>query len=305
LSTDTPTCPSAETLAQYLDGSLSPAQRVKVESHIAGCEDCFEQVAAVAVLETEREHAEGARAGEVAILTPAPARTRWWAAAVAAVVIVGIGWGWWATAMAVRRQAAAASLAWAERLGGEQDLRTAAARRWRDEGQALAFGGPLPADKHSFRLGAHLLDARTALAAGDDTAWAEAIGTVASLLAGADGAIAQRLATARRLARPRQRTGDLDMELEKLAVTARAADPIAFDLGAWAEAGRLAALGGNRTLFASPTYRARLDEFARHLPAGGADQELAVIRARLQGGPPSPAELADLARAFETILLKY
>jgi hypothetical protein len=51
------TCPSAETLAQYLDGSLSPVQRAEVEAHLAACEDCFEQVAAVAVLETEREHA--------------------------------------------------------------------------------------------------------------------------------------------------------------------------------------------------------------------------------------------------------
>ena len=302
MTADTSTCPSAETLAQYLDGSLSPAQRAEVESHAASCEDCFEQIAAVAVLETEREHAEGARAGELATLAsaPAPARARWWAAAVAAVLLVGIGWGLWAVVMGVRRQAAAASLAWAERLGGERDLRTAAARRWRDEGLALAFGGPLPTDKRVFRLGVHLLDARTAFAAGDDAGWAEAIDTAASLLAGADSA------TVERLARLHRRTGAPDprAELEKLAVTARAADPVAFDLGAWAEAGRLAALGGNSELLANPAYRARLDEFAGRLPAGGA-KELAMIRVRLQGGSPSPSELADLARVFETILLKY
>jgi hypothetical protein len=58
VTANTSTCPSAETLAQYLDGSLPPIQRAEVEAHLAACEDCFEQVAAVAVLETECEHGE-------------------------------------------------------------------------------------------------------------------------------------------------------------------------------------------------------------------------------------------------------
>jgi hypothetical protein len=61
-------------LAQYLDGSLPPIQRAEVEAHLAACEDCFEQVAAVAVLETEREHAREGRGGELVPLAPSPSR---------------------------------------------------------------------------------------------------------------------------------------------------------------------------------------------------------------------------------------
>jgi hypothetical protein len=299
---NTSICPSAETLAQYLDGSLSPRERAELEAHIAACEDCFEQVAAVAVLETENEHAVAAREGGIKRL--APARSRWLAAAVAAVVVLGIGWLSWIAADAARRQATAASLAWAERLGGERDLRAAAARRWRDEGQALAFGGSLPPEKRGFRLGVHLLDARTAAAADDDTGWDEALDAAARLLPRADDA------TAERLARLRERNGvsDRRAELERLAVSARMADPMAFDLGAWTEAGRLAVIGGKLELLANPAYQARLYEFLARPLAGreaNVQQELTAIRASLQDRPPSPDEMSDLARTFETIILKH
>jgi anti-sigma factor RsiW len=302
VTADTSTCPSAETLAEYLDGSLSPIQRAEVEAHIATCEDCFEQIAAVAVLETENEHATEGRGGELVHL--APTRSRWFATAAAAVVLVGIGWWWLNTADAVRRQAAPASLAWTERLGEEQDLRAAAARRWRDEGRALAFGGSLPSGKRSFRLGVQFLDAKTALAADDNTGWVEALDAVGQLLPRADGAIVERLA---RLS-THKGASNRWAELERLAVAARAADPVAFDFGAWTEAGRLAALGGKVALLENPTYRARLDEFLGHLAAGdnaNVQQELTTIRVRLHKRSPLPEELPDLARTFESILLKY
>jgi hypothetical protein len=378
MTTNTSTCPSAETLAQYLDGSLSPKERAEVEAHIAACEDCFEQVAAVAVLETEREHAVAARGGEIKRL--APTRSRWLAAA--AVLVLGIGWwswtaddgvprrqmvgeeplqaddgallrqvddGTWRRQVdngallrqpdgaarrqaiaalrqaddAARRQAAAASLAWAERLGSEQDLRAAAARGW--SRQALAFNdGSLPPEKRGFRLGVHLLDARTAAAARDDAGWLVALADAAPLLP------REVDATTERLARPRERVDvsarreeikqgpgafllRLDdvsarrQEIERLAVSARMVDPMAFDLGAWTEAGRLAAMGGKPDLLADPAYQARLDEFLRRALDSrdvNVQRELTAIRPYLQK-ERSPDDMADLARAFETIILKH
>ncbi len=44
-------CPESETLALYLEGGLAPADRARVTSHLAGCDDCRRAVALTSSLE--------------------------------------------------------------------------------------------------------------------------------------------------------------------------------------------------------------------------------------------------------------
>ena len=139
-------CPSAETLAAYGDGKLTPAERREVEKHIAACEDCFELFAGAAAYRLE-EAAEGAVIAHLA--TGRPRLRRWYAAAAAAAIVVAV----WAV---VRQQATTASggaevLALVQGLGGVEEFDAAAARAWNDDGGGLAFGGGLPATKRAFR----------------------------------------------------------------------------------------------------------------------------------------------------------
>ena len=51
------TCPSAEELACYIDGALSPEQRARVAEHLASCESCFEVYSEVLQFQLESEQA--------------------------------------------------------------------------------------------------------------------------------------------------------------------------------------------------------------------------------------------------------
>lgn len=54
-------CPGAEDLAAWLDGRLSPAERARVEIHLAGCEECREVTAQIvrATAEAGTDQPEG------------------------------------------------------------------------------------------------------------------------------------------------------------------------------------------------------------------------------------------------------
>ena len=94
-------------------------------------------------------------------------------------------------------------------------------------------------------------------------------------------------------------------DLDRLATAARSLDPEAFDLGAWAEAGRLAALG-DRTEYLASTIAERLDEptlRGAHEPAQA--RALEAIRAALADRHVSANELSDLERSFEQLILLH
>jgi hypothetical protein len=94
--------------------------------------------------------------------------------------------------------------------------------------------------------------------------------------------------------------------LRGLAERARAVEPVAFDFGAWAEAGRLAALDGRQEFFGERFARG-LDGASRSPTAGDAavGRELQALRALLADGAVAGAELADAARSLEQILLLH
>jgi len=64
-------CFDAELLASYVDGRANPEERVKVEAHIAHCEDCY-----FIFSETVREQRAHSAAGPTA-LEPLPGARRW------------------------------------------------------------------------------------------------------------------------------------------------------------------------------------------------------------------------------------
>lgn len=287
-------CPNAETLAAYGDGKLSAAERREVERHVAGCEDCFELFAGAAVFRVEEA---GASATAEHPGSYRPRIRRWSAAAAAAVVVLGVG-------ILVRggseTREAAEVLALADRLGSVDELRAAAAQPWSGGGSSLSFGGGVPASKRAFRAAVHLFDARVALAAGDDGRLAAALEQAAEVLP--QQGEARRIVDALR----RERAGTADRkDLDRLAALARAPAAATFDLGAWAEAGRLAVLLG-RTDVLESELAARLDgvpESAVGDPV--VRREVDAIRAALGDRRVSAAELGGLERAFRQLILVH
>ncbi|HEV8240514.1 MAG TPA: zf-HC2 domain-containing protein [Thermoanaerobaculia bacterium] len=287
-------CPSAEMLASYGDGKLTAVERREVERHLAACEDCFELFAGAAAFRLE----EAAESHPVAALpAPRPDRRRWWQTAASAAVLATGVW------IVVASRTPAPTMAWIDGLGGPQDLQAAAVHVW-NGGSGLGFSGGLPADKRAFRLGVHLVDARVALGATDDEHWDMALEQAATL-------VPSESELARILSELRAGDGTHDNgtakadELDQLVKRARAGAPEAFDLGAWAEAGRLAALG-RRTGFLESELADRLDAADW---AAGQDpvvaREIEAIRDALGDHRVSTVELSRLQRSFEQLILVH
>lgn len=295
MSTNQP-CPSAETLAAYLDGKLPAAERAAVEKHLADCEDCFEQVAAAAAFQAEE--AERGVLTQLPRVRRQPAR---WVAVAAALVTVAVGvWLTRGRPDLVNRSPDA--LAWAGRLGSTDELEAASARAWTDEAGGFGFGSGLPPAKRAFRVGVHLLDARVAFEAGEAERLSAALQRSTALLSGEPRA--NEIAETLRAGVDSSDMSSMREMLDWLTSTGRALEPAAFDLGAWAETGRLAALGGNIKVLESDFAAAANPELASTLTADpAAARELSAIRAALADRRVSAQELRDLERSFQQLLL--
>src|SRR5436305_5789374 len=84
-------CPSAEDLACYVDGTLSPEEAARVTKHLASCESCFEVYSEVLQFQLESEQVQGDN------VVPFP-REKWrppvpWWSSIAALLLVGLGFG--------------------------------------------------------------------------------------------------------------------------------------------------------------------------------------------------------------------
>ncbi len=55
-----PRCPGAETLAAYIDGRVTAAERTEIDAHLANCEDCY-LMFSEAVLQQQSERTSGDR----------------------------------------------------------------------------------------------------------------------------------------------------------------------------------------------------------------------------------------------------
>src|SRR6185503_5948725 len=85
-------CPDILTLAGWLEGTLSPPDRARMESHLAGCDDCRRAVALASTLEAP---AQAGAVNEILLskVVSASRRRRFvpMAAAAAAVLAVAVG----------------------------------------------------------------------------------------------------------------------------------------------------------------------------------------------------------------------
>lgn len=289
-------CPSAETLAAYLDGKLPAAERAAVEKHLADCEDCFEQVAAAAAFQAEE--AERGVLTQLPRVRRQPAR---WVAVAAALATVAVG-VWLTRGRPDLVSRSPDALAWAGQLGSADELEAASARAWTDEAGGFGFGSGLAPAKRAFRLGVHLLDARVAFEAGETERLSAALQRASALLPGEPRA--NEIAASLRAGVDASEVSSMREMVDGLAITGRALDPAAFDLGAWVETGRLAALGGNTKVleseFATAANRGTSSTLSDD-PA--AARELAAIRAALADRRVSAQELGDLERSFQQLLL--
>lgn len=85
-------CPDALELAGYGDGRLLPAERDRIEAHLARCADCLENVAGIEEGGFTEEEAAGMPSVK---LTPSGAQRRGWPALAAAAAILLLAAGLW------------------------------------------------------------------------------------------------------------------------------------------------------------------------------------------------------------------
>ncbi|MBW8876101.1 MAG: zf-HC2 domain-containing protein [Acidobacteria bacterium] len=249
-------CPSAEDLACYVDGALSPEEAARVTAHLASCESCFEVYSEVLQFQLESEPPAGK-------VVPFPGEKRrpavpWWSS-LAAVLVVGLV-GVYFYLLAPPPTLVTAKLA--SPLQGRAGL---AKDRWRP----ATRGGGEGEEKDrrlrevAFRLGVQAVNLRASLLAGDRET---AVDVLAYILGALQGQLFVQdleksfgdMQSALLQGKP---PAELAAEADRLSQDARELDPLYFDLGQWVEAGRLAAISHDPAFFRLPETRS----FLRHV----------------------------------------
>lgn len=298
--------PSPENLAAFVDGRLSGEERRGVVAHLDACPDCYEVFA-----ETVRFQGEEQPRGQV-LRPPRLAAKRWlgWAAAAAAVVAVAI-------ALPILRMEPERP-AHTARAGGELVLSsealvaelaaggegTPAAGAWEGWPQGLGFAGDLDRERVSFRAGVWLMDLSLAARDGHAGAAEVALAGLADVLERAEATpeLSKELEAARRHLEDRDfealgnATAGLEAGAEELL------EPDRLAIGKWAEAGRLAALAGNRSFFRSPAFAGFREELGARELSGPVRRALDRIDELTPAEAGPPEAMDELAAAFEVLV---
>ncbi len=273
----------AERLAALLDGRLDERQRAEAVERLASSDDEFE--AFVDALAVTRELEAEEEAAGVTPLRPR-ARRRWWQRPG----------GQWAAIAAVLVGLALLPALWSRSRdpGTDDPARFAAQLSPEDTGLPAGWnpspwgttrgpGDPLTPEARAVRLGALLTELEVVVRA-RDTAAARVAARIVGLLEGVRGGA---LATAPyrelggRAGEPPERLAPL-LEEGREGVAAAVADVEHLELGAWAEAGRIAARRRDAEFFRSRVSRDALDG-AAELTAGNGAAGAAVERVRAAG----------------------
>lgn len=274
--------PELETLAAFADGRLTGAERIRVIEHLASCDDCLEVV--VETAEVQEELDEEASSPGTVLRHPGVWR-RWMpAVAAAAVLVLAVGGLW--------------QFGWL--LGPDLSVDTLAARleqaparlgdAWQEHGWPQFRGGEASIEERraAFRTGVLAVDLQLALRTGERE---RALGFVRALvdaLTDIDYTAPTRASYRRLVIEPLEGG-------EPLAGIAREAaeqdhknpaliDELYYELGKWAETGRMAALAGDREALRNRSFRAALQDFQA---AWAADKA---------GGEPRREIAAELGR---------
>jgi len=306
------TCPTAEELACYIDGALSPEEHARVAEHLASCESCFEIYSGV--LEFQLESAP-APLGEV---VPFPGEKRrppvpWWSS-IAALLIVGVGVGGYSYLLAIPPALVAVDLA--EPLQGQSG--GLAQSLWKGEinrgGSQGENEDTLPYRVASFRAGVQVVNLQVSLQADDGghvTGYViPAIYSTLHDTPGLDGLAKDYTDLSSSLGQEKTPKNLLPRAIQLAAESRESLDPLYFDLGQWAEAGRLAAISREPAFFRLPEtrsflrralWRDRLGFKESKLPEGSRG-ELDAIHKLASKSTLQPADFDALRGHFEKIL---
>jgi hypothetical protein len=243
--------PDLEDLAAYLDGRLSGERRSSVEERLLRDEDYYEVYLETASYLQEQGPADAVESGKV--VTPAA----WWQSwrviaplAVAATVVLAVGvW---------RLTVGPPTEVWVARLDPAQIVEQ---EGWKDPGWARLRGnnvsqGYYRSEELAFRIGLRTVDLRVALAARNRVAATTLVAMLEQMTGAADLFVAN---AAYQDLLDQVGAADFDdlfeqtTEIEELldeSIESGSPEARSFALGAWTEAGRLAALSGNADVLA-------------------------------------------------------
>jgi hypothetical protein len=233
----------AETLAAFLDGKLEPAERERVLGILAENPEEYETF-------SDAAHAAATLAGTSVTPIETHRRGRPWRVAIPALVAASI-----VTAVVVLPRLDGRGTSPVDLAGrlkvvtvpGDGSLAARLGADWDQPGWSVTRGGgtDIVEPARAFRIGARAMDAEVALRAGDTTAL-KLVGTeLVNLIAGLDGG-AVAAAQYRSILDAGTETSDTDRLMAAEAAAVLLEESPWFDLGAWSEAVRLAALAGDR-----------------------------------------------------------
>jgi hypothetical protein len=300
-------CPTAEDLACYIDGALSPEEAARVTEHLASCESCFEVYSGALEFQLE---SEAAPLGQV---VPFPTEKRrppvaWWSS-IAALLVVGVGFGGYSYFLAPPPALITAQVT--APIQGKPAL-------WLGETMRGGGGGgeegqEAPLNEASFRMGVQIVNLQTRLKVGER---GEARNLIAFILQ-----VVKTQSSTSPLEESYTNFGeDIDKAKDVQALLPQAStlaiesrdyfDPLYFDLGQWVEAGRLAAISQDPTFFRQPEnrsflrrvlWRDRLGFRDSKLPAGSRPDLEAIYQISGQGAL-QPADFVKLQGHLKKIL---
>ncbi len=280
---ESPLEPDAERLAALLDGRLDERQRAEAVGRLASSDDEFEAFVDALAVTRELEAADAA-----AGVTPLRPRARqpWWQRPG----------GHWAAVAAVLVGLALLPVLWSRSGGPDAEDPARFAAQLSPAGSGLPAGwnpspwgttrgpgDPLTPEARAVRLGALLTDLEVVVKA-QDTAAARVAARIGGLLEGVRGgalAAAPYRELSGRAGEPPERLAPL-LEEGREGVAAAVADVEYLELGAWAEAGRIAARRRDAEFFRSRVSRDALDG-AAELTVGNRAAGAAVERVRAAG----------------------
>jgi len=283
-----------EDLAALIDERLPAGDCSRVRTHLAECEECYEIFADVVRFQ-EEGGAQGA--GDAEVEPPSPFGKTWntprsWlTAAAAAALVMTVGWFGY-------QQMTPPSFSAAQLTGSFADS-VPSSHLYQEE---RLRGGEEQTDEEnaSVGLGVQVVDLQVALASSSD----DDVDDIRRVIRGLSGQLAfadqDEIDRALALLEVTKNRETAIPELEA-ALLQTSAEPVHFDLGRWAEASRLAAVGREAVFFADHSNRRALSWLTRQ------DELENGTRAALQRlrEPWERRQFEQLERGLSELISRY
>ncbi|HVS64078.1 MAG TPA: zf-HC2 domain-containing protein [Thermoanaerobaculia bacterium] len=293
-------CPPAEDLAAFLDLRLDGNERREVESHLAGCEDCRESYSEGLRFRQEEAAAEDRGAGAQRRLV-IPRRT--WALAAGVLLAAGVAGLW----LLLRDPWTGRTRTLVASLPAGRELAKVLGPAWSDSVWSLTRGQTsslMATPAASVWLGARVVDLDVALRADDVEAARRLTRELVEKLANR-GTPEEQVVISYELLLEELETGSERTTLLEGAALAEVlvadgVEPTHYQVGRWLEAGRLASLVGDPSIYRRRGWKRMVELLSE---ATGIPLELADAIGSL---PPRTApEPAATRTAIERLLAAF